>query len=142
MALELLSFAYYSFVLPGHAIHPFTHPSIHPIHSKNKCLFIKSLLYARCYETQHQSFHFGRLMVHGLHIYAFVFLSAFAVVNLQKGTLPENYDYFGFNPWVGKILWRRKGNQLQSSCQGKPVDRGAWRAAVHGVEKSWIQLSA
>ena len=22
-----------------------------------------------------------------------------------------------------------------------PVDRGAWRAAVHGVEKSWIQLN-
>ena len=22
-----------------------------------------------------------------------------------------------------------------------PVDRGAWQAAVHGVAKSWIQLS-
>ena len=25
------------------------------------------------------------------------------------------------------------GNQLQYSCLGKPMDRGAWRAAVHGI---------
>ena len=27
------------------------------------------------------------------------------------------------------------------SCLGNPVDRGAWQAAVHGVSKSWTQLS-
>ena len=31
----------------------------------------------------------------------------------------------GFNPWVGKILWRRK---FQYSCLGNPMDRGAWPA--------------
>ena len=34
------------------------------------------------------------------------------------------------------------GNLLQYSCLENPPDRGAWRAAVHGVIKSWTQLSA
>ena len=28
-------------------------------------------------------------------------------------------------------------NPLQYSCLGNPMDRGAWRARVHGVKKSW-----
>jgi len=27
----------------------------------------------------------------------------------------------------------RNGNQLQYSCLGNPMDRGSWRATVHGV---------
>ena len=27
------------------------------------------------------------------------------------------------------------GNLLQYSCLGNPMDRGAWRATVHGVAK-------
>ena len=34
----------------------------------------------------------------------------------------------GFDPWVGKISWRRHGNPLQYSCLENPMDRGAWRA--------------
>ena len=33
------------------------------------------------------------------------------------------------------------GNPLQDSCLENPMDRGAWWAAVHGVAKSWTQLS-
>ena len=33
------------------------------------------------------------------------------------------------------------GNPFQYSCLGNPMDRGAWQATVHGVGKSWIQLS-
>ena len=29
------------------------------------------------------------------------------------------------------------GNPLHYSCLGKPVDRGAWQATVHGVTKEW-----
>ena len=29
-----------------------------------------------------------------------------------------------------------------SSCLGNPLDRGAWRATVHRVAKSWTQLSS
>ena len=40
-----------------------------------------------------------------------------------------------------KIPWRRKWYPPQYSCLGNPVDRGAWPATVHGVAKSWTQLS-
>ena len=33
------------------------------------------------------------------------------------------------------------GNPLQYSSLENPMDRGAWRAAVHGVAKNWAQLS-
>ena len=33
------------------------------------------------------------------------------------------------------------GNPLQYSCLENPMDSGAWWAAVHGVTKSWTQLS-
>ena len=33
------------------------------------------------------------------------------------------------------------GNPLQYSCLGSPVVIGAWRATVHGVTKSRMQLS-
>ena len=31
-------------------------------------------------------------------------------------------------------------NPLQHSCLENLLDRGAWRATVHGVAKSWTQL--
>ena len=34
------------------------------------------------------------------------------------------------------------GSPLQYSCLANPMDRGAWRAAVHGVAKSQTGLSA
>ena len=42
--------------------------------------------------------------------------------------------------------WRRSpgegnGNPLQYSCLENPMDRGAWRATVHGVAKSQTRLS-
>ena len=33
------------------------------------------------------------------------------------------------------------GNPLQYSCLGNPMDRGDWQTTVHGVAKSWTQLS-
>ena len=33
------------------------------------------------------------------------------------------------------------GNPLQYSCLENPTDRGAWRAATHGVTKSWTRLN-
>ena len=35
--------------------------------------------------------------------------------------------------WVGKIPGEGNGNPLQCSCLQNPMDRGAWRASVHGV---------
>ena len=47
----------------------------------------------------------------------------------------------GFHPWVGKTPWRRACNQLQYSCLGNPMDRGAWWATVHGAARSRTRLS-
>ena len=33
------------------------------------------------------------------------------------------------------------GIPLQHSCLENPVDRGAWKAAVHGVAEGWTRLS-
>ena len=33
------------------------------------------------------------------------------------------------------------GTPLQYSCLENPMDGGAWKAVVHGVAKSWTQLS-
>ena len=34
---------------------------------------------------------------------------------------------------LGKSPGEGNGNPLQYSCQENPMDRGAWRATVHGV---------
>jgi len=41
-----------------------------------------------------------------------------------------------FNPWVGKMPWRRAWGPTQYSCLENPMDRGAWLAAIHGVAES------
>ena len=35
----------------------------------------------------------------------------------------------------------RNSHVSQNSCLGNPMDRGAWRAIVHGFPKSWTWLS-
>ena len=46
-----------------------------------------------------------------------------------------------FDPWVGKILWRRKWQPTPEFLPEKSfMDRGAWQATVYGVTKSWTRL--
>ena len=40
-----------------------------------------------------------------------------------------------------RVLGEGDGTPLQYSCLENPMDGGAWWAAVHGVTKSWTQLS-
>ena len=47
---------------------------------------------------------------------------------------------YRFDPWVGKISWRKHGNPIQYSCLDNSGDRRIWWATVHGVAKSQIQL--
>ena len=49
----------------------------------------------------------------------------------DPGSIPQS----GTSPGEGN------GNPLQYSCLENPMDRGAWRATVHGVTKSRTQLS-
>ena len=47
----------------------------------------------------------------------------------------------GSIPGWGRSPGEGNGNPLQYSCLENSVDRGAWQATVHGVAKSWTQLS-
>ena len=47
----------------------------------------------------------------------------------------------GSIPGSGRSPGGGHGNPLQYSCLENPMDRGAWRARVHGVTKSWTHLS-
>ena len=44
-------------------------------------------------------------------------------------------------PGLGRSPGIGNGNPFQYSCMETPMDRGAGRATVHGVTKSWTQLS-
>ena len=44
-------------------------------------------------------------------------------------------------PELGRSPGEGKGYPPQYSCLENPVDRGTWRATVHGVAKSQTRLS-
>ena len=47
----------------------------------------------------------------------------------------------GSIPGSGRSPGEGNGNLLQYSCLENSMDGGVWRATVHGVAKSWTQLS-
>ena len=47
-----------------------------------------------------------------------------------------NVGDLGLIPGLGRSPGEGNGNPLQYSCLEDPMDREAWRAAVHGVTKS------
>ena len=46
----------------------------------------------------------------------------------------------GSIPGSGRSHGEGNGSSLQYSCLENPMDRGAWRATVHGVTKSRTRL--
>ena len=48
---------------------------------------------------------------------------------------PANAGDLGLIPGSGRSPGEGNGNPFQYSCLGNPMDRGAWRAMVHGVSK-------
>ena len=65
---------------------------------------------------------------------------AFQVVLVEK-TPPADAGEIrdaGSIPRLGRSPGGENSNPLQYSCLENPMDRGAWRAIVHGVIKSWI----
>ena len=61
------------------------------------------------------------------------------VVLVVKNLLANARDVgdLGSIPGLGRSPGRGNGKSLQYSCLENPMDRGAWRAIVHGVAKSW-----
>ena len=58
--------------------------------------------------------------------------------------LPANAGEAGdmsLSPRLGRSHGEGNGNPLQYFCLENSIDRGAWRATVHGVEKNWTWLS-
>ena len=54
---------------------------------------------------------------------------------------PVNAGDVGSIPGSVRSPGEGNGNPLQYSCLGNPTDRGARKVTVHGVAKSWMQLS-
>ena len=44
-------------------------------------------------------------------------------------------------PGLGRSTGKGNGSPVQYSCLENSIDRGAWWATVHGIAKSWTQLS-
>ena len=62
--------------------------------------------------------------------------------SVSKESTYNAEDLAGFDPWLGKIPWRRTWQPTPVFLPGEPpMDRGAWQATVHGVAKSWTQLN-
>ena len=55
--------------------------------------------------------------------------------------LPASAGDAGSIPGLGRYLEGGNGNPLQCSCLENSMDRGAWRAIVHGVAKSQRRFS-
>ena len=64
-------------------------------------------------------------------------------VVLMVKNLPANVGDLreaGSIPRSGRSPGGGHGNPPQYSCLENPMHRGAWRATVHGVAKSWTRL--
>ena len=64
-------------------------------------------------------------------------------VALGVNNLPANtgdVSEAGSVPGFGRSPGGGHGDPLQYSCLENPTDKGAWRAAVHRVTKSWTRL--
>ena len=75
----------------------------------------------------------------------FVIIVSFWVLGFPGGAViknpPANTGDVGSIPGSGRSPGGGRGNLLQYSCLENSMDRGAWRATVHGAAKSQIQLS-
>ena len=59
----------------------------------------------------------------------------------RKKNPPADAGDLGSIPGPGRSPGEGNGNPLQYSFLENSMDKGAWHATVHGVTKSWKQLS-
>ena len=75
-----------------------------------------------------------------MFIYLFKGFPGGAVVKNLLASAGDAED-MGSIPGLGRSPGVGNGNPLQYSCLENFMDRVAWQATVHGVTKSWPQLS-
>ena len=66
--------------------------------------------------------------------------SQVALVVKKPSAIARDIRDTGSIPGSGRSPGEGRGNPLQDSYPGNPMDRGAWWATVHGVAKSQTQL--
>ena len=63
------------------------------------------------------------------------------VAQLVKESACNAGDLLCSIPGLGRSPGESDGTPFQYSCLGNPMDRAAWKAAVHGVAEGWTRLS-
>ena len=56
-------------------------------------------------------------------------------------TIARDKRDMGLVPGSGRFAGEGNVNPLQYSCLENSMDRGVWRAVVHGFTKNWARLS-
>ena len=76
-------------------------------------------------------------------LFIHVYIHTWVLPSWHSGkSLPASVRDAGSIPGSGRSPAEGNGNPLQHSCLENSLDRGVWRSTVHGVAKSWPQLSA
>ena len=83
----------------------------------------------RCCEAEPSSHHFPAQEVR---------MTPCHLLNHVKNSQSASFDT---HPSCLHLCFPRNGNPLQCPCLENPMNRGAWRATVHGVTESQTRLS-
>ena len=75
-----------------------------------------------------------------IYIYIFIYLWGFPGGSNDKESTSNAGDLASVSG-PGRAPGEENGYPLQYSCLDNSMNRGAWRAMVHGVTKSWTRLS-
>ena len=82
-------------------------------------------------------FHFDVSIVLSLYKCSFLIVVSQGIPGGSDGKESAcNVGDLGLSPGLKRTLGEESGNPLQYSCLENLMDRGAWRAPVHGIAKS------
>ena len=85
-----------------------------------------------------------RLDYKGILLLVLLWASQVALVVRNQPTGAGDIRDMGSIPGMGRSPGEGNGNPLQYSCLETPLDRGAWRATVHGLQRArhdWNDLA-
>ena len=127
--------------LSVHFTVPYAAPMVHPKPPRNNLFIVSIVLPLPEYHIvgiiQCTVFSDWFLLFSNMHLrFIYIFPGS------SDGKEPAcNVGDLGSIPGLGRSPREGNGNPLQYSCLENSMGRGAWRATVHGIAKSWTQLS-